>query len=248
MSLVRFVFLFVAALMIVPKPAHAEDDEVCLAWVHVFLDAEVEGDTVTITSEEKCLARGDSLDQLEIPDGNPYRGGPPEVSGNKECAWLRRQLFEQRFALADAKSHIAGAIEARDAADAASNDARAAYEAARDKWQAAQAKTQAAKAAYDDVYETDVEIERDASGQVVVVRHIGYRTNTVLGRAVLSAINAEAAAKAAMDLAWAKWMDGASPAAQAAQARVDQYTSVIQLYPDAIAATKALMDENGCKY
>ncbi|MFT3695685.1 MAG: hypothetical protein QM831_21285 [Kofleriaceae bacterium] len=235
--------------MIVPTSAHAKDDEVCTAWVHIFIDAEVtpgKPGSVTFTSEERCLQVAGGLDDLPS-DGNPFRGGPPEISGTRECAWLEHNLAEMQRALADAQAHIAGAIEARDAADTASHDAQAAYEAARNAWLHAQNVTAAAKLAYEAVYDTDVEVEKDSSGYVVIVRHIGYRPNTSLGRAVLAAIDAEAAAKRAMDLAWAKWNDQTTPAAQAAQFRVDQYENVLQNYPDAIAATKQLMKEDGCK-
>lgn len=241
------LFLTIAALLIVPTPAHAEDKEVCTAWVHVFIDADVstEKDDVTFTSEERCLQFAGGLDDLPS-DGNPFRGGPPEISGTRECAWLERNLVELQRALADAQAHIAGAIEARDAADAASRDARAAYEAARNEWLRAQGLTAAAKLAYEAVYDTDIEVEKDSTGRVVIVRHIGYRSNTTLGRAVLAAIQAEAAAKNAMDLAWAKWNDQTTPAAQAAQFRVDQYENILQNYPAAIEATEQLMKETGC--
>jgi hypothetical protein len=247
MSTVHLLLLSISTLLLAPT-AHAADDEICVGWVHNFVDAEVKGDTVTITSENTCLMRATTLDDFDrLNDGKkPYRGGVPGLVVEEECSWIERRIDEMRRALSEAREGLPGAIEARDAAAAEARDALADYEHARDKWLAAQAATEDAKAAYADVYEVVVETQRDAAGHVVVVRQVGYRSNTALGRAVLAAIQAEEEARTAMDDAWAKWAGVASSNARAAQFRVDHYNSIVTTYPTAIEEARAYAAELGC--
>jgi hypothetical protein len=248
MSMIRPLLLSLAALLIVPATAHAADDDVCVGWVHVFIDAEVDGDTLTVTSENACLMHAGSLDELEpFADGKPYRGGFPGLSGAKKCAALEREINDMRRALTEANKRWPDAVAARDAAATEARDALAAYEQARGTWLAAQVLTDAAKAAYADVFEVVVETERDRDGHVVVVRQIGYSGDTVLGRAVLQAMQREDAAWRAMEEAWAKWVGAASSTAQAAQFRVDQYRSIQDLYPSSIEEALAEAAAVGCK-
>ena len=214
--MIRPLLLSLAALLIVPATARAADDDVCVGWVHVFVDAEVEGDRLTVTSENVCLGRGGSLDELEpFADGKPYLGGLPGFSRSRMCAALEREIDEMRRALREATERLPDAVAARDAAATEAADALAAYEQARAKWQAAHVVTAAAKAAYADVFEVVVETERDRAGHVVVVRRIGYRGDTELGREVLEAMQREQAARRAMEEVWATWVAGASSTAQA---------------------------------
>jgi hypothetical protein len=249
MSTIRPLLLSLAALFTVPATAHAQDDDVCVGWVHVFIDAEVDGDKVTVTSDEACLMRGSSLDDLDpFADGKkPYPGGAPGFSSSRVCAARDREVDEMRRVLTEANQKWAEAVAARDAVAAKVRDALAAYEEARGAWLAAQLVTAAAKTAYEDVYEVVVEIERDRDGHVVVVHRIGYRANTALGRAVLAAIEREEAARKAMAEAWAKWAEDATPAAQAAQFRVDQYRTTQVLYPTIIKEALAEAATLGCK-
>ena len=245
--MIRPLLLSLAALFAVPATAHALDDDVCIAWVHIFIDAEVNGDRITVTSENACLLRGGSLDALEpYADGRPYDGGRPELSGTKMCAARKREINDMRRVLTEAEKLWPQAVAARDAAVIKASDALAVYEQVRGEWLAAQVLTAAAKAAYADVFEVKVETERDRDGHVVVVRQIGYRGDTVLGGEVLEAMQREAAARRAMQEAWAKWAGAASTAAQAAQFRVDQYRSIQDVYPSAIEEALAAAAAAGC--
>ena len=245
--MIRPLLLSLAALLIVPATAHAADD-VCVGWVHVFIDAEVDGDQLTVTSENACLMRAGSLDELELfADGKPYPGGAPGFSRSRICAEIEHQISDMRRALTEANRRWPDAVAARDAAATEAGDALAAYEQARGTWLAAQVLTAAAKVAYADVFEVVVKTERDRNGHVVVVRQIGYRGDTVLGREVLQAMQREGAARRAMEEAWAKWAGAASSTVQAAQSRVDQYRSIRDLYPFAIEAALAEAAAVGCE-
>ena len=179
MSMIRPLLLSLAALLIVPATAHAEDDDVCVGWVHSFIDAEVDGNTLTVTSENTCLMHASSLDELEpYADGKPYRIGFPGFSGSRVCAAREREIDDMRRALEEANKGWDEAVAALDAATTEKCDARTAYDQAYAAWLAAQIVTNAAKAAYADVYEVVVETERDRAGLVVVVRQIGYRGDT----------------------------------------------------------------------
>ncbi len=147
--MIRPLLLSLAALFTVPATAHAADDDVCVGWVHVFVDAEVDGDELTVTSENACLLRGASIDDLE-GDGRPYLGGFPEYSGSRECAELDHLIDDMRQALRDAIRRWPEVVKARDESATKESDALTAYEQARATWEAAQAVTRAAKAAYED--------------------------------------------------------------------------------------------------
>lgn len=253
MSLIRPVLFAIAALVSAPSVGHTADsahDEVCLAWVHVFEDFEVHPETnqVTFSSRTTCLARATSIEELEPPEGKPHHGGRPDWSAERECAELSEQIDEMRRALRQASAFAPAAQQAL--ADAL-GDADAEHEAyldARGKWEAAVAAVEAAKQAYEDVYVVEVETERDGEGRVVVVRRRGYDGSTALGRAVLDAMAAEAAARRAMDDAWARWAGagGSKRAAQDAQFRVDQYAHIIGTYPGAIEEARAFAADQGC--
>jgi hypothetical protein len=244
--MIRPLLFSLAALITVPATAHAQDDDdICTGWVHKFIDV----DTVTVASEDVCLMRASSLDELGVFDDGkkPYPGGFPAFASSKLCAAREREIDEMRRALTEANEKLEEAIAARDAAATEARDARAAYEQARAAWLAAQVVTAAAKAAYEEVYEVVVETERDRNGQVVVVHRIGYRSNTALGRAVLDAMQREEAARKTMEEAWAKWAGDENPAALAAQFRVDQYRSIQDVYPTAIKQARAEAEALGCK-
>jgi hypothetical protein len=247
MSMIRPLLISLATLLIAPATSHAQDDDVCVAWVHTFIDAEVEGDVLTVTSENTCLMRGSSLDDLPYAEGKPYRIEYPGSSHSTVCAELELEIDAMSRLLAEATKGWPDAVAARDAAATEAGEARAEYERALAAWLAAQLVTADAKAAYEDVYEVAVEIERGSSGQVVIVRQIGYRSDTALGREVLDAIQREKDARRAMDEAHTKWAGDATSTALATQDRVDRFRTVLDLYPSAIEEEKKQAAALGCK-
>ncbi len=250
MSRARPVLFALAALLSAPAVAHAADDDVCLAWVHNFEDVEVnrERDTVSFSSTSSCLGHGQTLEDLTLPEGLPHQGGEPAWWVEKECAWIDREIAAMRRAVLEATARLPGAEAALESAIEDSRDEQAAYEAARVAWQKASNAVADAKAAYVDMYEVRVEIERDRDGHVVIARQIGYDGTTALGRAVVEAMQRERAARQTMNEAWARWSGagGSAKAAQAAQFRVDQYRNVLDTYPGAIEQARAWAAELGC--
>lgn len=250
MALVRNVLFALAALLSASPVAHAADDEVCLGWVHEFEDVEVdfEKNIVTFTSTSRCLAVGQTLEDLDRRESLPYEGSEPAWRVQKECDWLERQIDEMRRVLREAEALLPNAEETLKAALEDAHKEQAAYEAARAAWQDALNAVEAAKAAYEDVYEVEIELERH-DGRVVIVRRRGYDSTTELGRAVVDAMQRERDARAAMNEAWVQWSGagGSAPAAQAAQFRVDQYRNVVDRYPRAIEDARAYAAELGCQ-
>lgn len=128
--MIRPLFLSLAALLIVPATARAADDDVCVGWVHVFIDAEVDGDQLTVTSENTCLMHASSLDELDY-EGKPNRAGLPAVASSRLCAARERHIDEMRRVLKEATERLPDAVVARDKAATDAGEALDAYEEAR---------------------------------------------------------------------------------------------------------------------
>lgn len=243
MSFVRPALLALATL-VAPAAVHAEDnDELCVGWVHVFVDATHDDGKFTTRSTSTCLQVATSIDEhTPGEEGKPYRGEYPEWDTEQECKALEGAIDEMSRAVRQATEFLPAAQQALDKARGGSVDEADAYKSARLMWQAAVDALAAAKKAYEDVYDLEVETERDAEGRVVVAHRIGYRSDTELGRAVLDAMKREQEAREAMEKVWASW----SRPLQDAQYRVDHYTSILALYPGQIEAARALAAELGC--
>lgn len=248
MSLVRMFLLSLSALLLAPTVAHADDDEICIGWVHVFIDATHDNDKFTVTSSSSCLGTATSIDKGEpFADGKPYRGDAAEWRYENTCPGLARQIRAMTSMLRTANANLPDATRTRDATANTSATDFGAYEAARLAWVKAHAALEAAKRAYEEVYEVVVETEHNGTGTVVVVRYLGYDESTPLGQAVAKARREEAAARAAMDAAWERWVGGSEPAATTAQGWVDYYTSIVTTTPAELDAARARYRDLGCK-
>lgn len=248
MSLVRMFLLSLSALLLAPTVARAADDEICIGWVHEFIDATHDDDKFTVTSSSSCIGTATSIDEGEpFADGKPYRGDAAEWRYENTCPGLERQIRAMTSMLHTANANLPGATKTRDATTDTSEADFIAYGKARRAWEEAQQALAAAEEAYAGVYDVVVETERDRAGTVVVVRYLGYDESTPLGQAVAKARQAEAAARAAMEAAWERWAGGSKPAATTAQGWVDYYSSIVTTIPAELEAARARYHELGCK-
>lgn len=249
MSLIRTALFALAATVAVPTVSHAADDDVCVAWVHVFVDAEVDPktDTVTIRSEDTCLAYLGSIVELPLPpDGKPHHGTVADWTVEQECKGLERTIAEMERALRQAQAALPAAQAALEAAKGADAPERAAYDRARLVWARTDRALVAARQAFEQVHPAVVEVERDGEGRVQRVAR-EFDTSDAVGQALADAVEAERVARAAMDAAWAAWQAaGTFDDVLAAQARVDQLTTVIDTYPAALEAARAEAAALGC--
>ncbi|MFN0251439.1 MAG: hypothetical protein ACKV2T_31475 [Kofleriaceae bacterium] len=243
--MIRSLALALAALLFAPAAAQAEDadDDVCVAWIHVFIHSkESPKHSLTIKSENTCLRRAESLDDEEpYADGKPYRGEGPEASVERECKLLGDRIAEIERSIMQAKERLPGAIEARDAAG--DLDQLKYYNRKRLEWEEARRVLEEAKRLYEDVYGIDTVIQRDENDRITRVTRTGYDIDTLEGRAVFDAMTRADEAEEAMNAAWA----ATGGKAKAEQLRIDHFNSVLKTYPPELARAKARFKALGCQ-
>lgn len=215
-------------------PADAVASQVCVAWTSTgssYIDDK--GNDIYVI-EARCsmwMSTGGDYDEPttdheEVPTGASPSG---DESKAEHCEFLKDELAAQRAALAWAEGGLQAAEDELDRLTYKSAADHAAYVEAHDEYLRALRELENAKAHYAEESDTALEYET-RNGNTVVVQ-LAVDPTRPWGDVVIAAQEQLDRARAAERAAWDAWSRDTDPAAQAAQARVDEMRQVLGTAP-----------------